>query len=261
MRVGKGVSANLPVKRSRQRWPAAQLLADLDREFEKSIAACTKRTIFTGPSVHFYERTVRMVREAASLRDLARSEMFCDYVYATLTAWGMHRMGERVAAKLTAFPTFQAALCSLLKEVDDLRGMSVCDLTEEDTVAVTSRLAKLAETTGITASNAPLVANTKTLHFLLPDLVPPIDRTYTCRFFFGRMQPPGSAAEVFRRVYPRWQRSPRVMRLPLGRRPAPTSASGTRRRLTTPSSASCSTARSASAASPGRAWMVGQDSS
>ena len=127
MRVGKGVSANLPVERSRQRWPAAQLLADSDREFEKSIAACTKRTIFTGPSVHFYERTVRMVREAASLRDLARSEMFCDYVYATLTAWGMHRMGERVAAKLTAFPTFQAALCSLLKEVDDLRGMSVCD--------------------------------------------------------------------------------------------------------------------------------------
>ena len=91
---------------------------------------------------------------------------------------------------------------SLLKEVDDLRGMSVCDLTEEDTAAVTARLAKLAGTTGITASDAPLVANTKTLHFLLPDLVPPIDRTYTCRFFFGRMQPPGSAAEVFRRIYP-----------------------------------------------------------
>jgi len=91
---------------------------------------------------------------------------------------------------------------SLLKEVDDLRGMSVCDLTEEDTAAVTARLAKLAGTTGITASDAPLVANTKTLHLLLPDLVPPIDRTYTCRFFFGRMQPPGSAAEVFRRIYP-----------------------------------------------------------
>jgi len=83
-----------------------QLLVDLDREFEKGIAACAKRAIFTGPSVHFYERTVRMVREAASLRDLADSELFCDYVCATLTAWGMHRMGERVAAKLTAYKKF-----------------------------------------------------------------------------------------------------------------------------------------------------------
>jgi hypothetical protein len=202
VRLGKGVLGNLPAQGSRQPWPAANLLVDLDREFEKSIASCAKRAIFTGPSVHFYERTVRMVREAASLRELANSELFCDYVYATLTAWGMHRMGERVAAKLTAYQQFQAALHPLLKEVDDLRGMSVCDLTEEDTAPVTARLAKLAGTTGITASDAPLVANTKTLHFLLPDLVPPIDRTYTCRFFFGRMQPPGSAADVFRRIYP-----------------------------------------------------------
>jgi hypothetical protein len=71
--------------------------------FEESLAACTRRAIFTGPSVHFYARTVRMVREGASLRDLANTEMFCDYVYATLTAWGMHRMGERVAVKLTTF--------------------------------------------------------------------------------------------------------------------------------------------------------------
>lgn len=201
VRVGEGVSGDPRVGRSRQRWPAAQLLADLDREFDKSIAACADRAIFGGPSVYFYERTVRMVREAASLRDLAKSEMFCEYVYATLTAWGMHRMGERVAAKLTDFPIFQDTLRSLLKAADDLRGVSVCDLTVQETAAVTGQLATLVDRPGITASNAPLVANTKTLHFLLPDLVPPIDRTYTCRFFYGRMQPPGSATEVFTRVF------------------------------------------------------------
>ncbi len=31
-----------------------------------------------------------------------------------------------------------------------------------------------------------LVANSKALHHLLPGLVPPIDRTYTLRFFVGR---------------------------------------------------------------------------
>lgn len=202
VRVGTGDTGNLPVRHSRQGWPAARLLADLDREFEKSITACTKRAIFTGPSVHFYERTVRMVRQAASLRDLAQSETFYDYVYATLTAWGMHRMGERVAAKLTDFLTFQASLRSFLNEVDDLKETSVCKLTEKETETLTKRLARLIEKPGITASGAPLVANMKTLHFVLPDLVPPIDRRYTCRFFFGRTQPPGSAAEIFTRVFP-----------------------------------------------------------
>jgi hypothetical protein len=201
VRGGQGVSASLPVRRGRQRWPAAQLLADLDREFEESIAGLTERHPFTGPSVHFYERTVRMVREAASLRDLANSEKFSDYVYATLTAWGMHRMGERVATKLTEFPIFQATLRSFLNEVDDLRGTSVCRLTKQETETLTQRLAKLIEKPGITAGHAPLVANAKTLHFILPDLVPPIDRTYTSRFFYGRMQPPGSAAEVFTHVF------------------------------------------------------------
>ena len=58
------------------------------------------------------------------------------------------------------------------------------------------------EKPGITTSGAPLVANTKTMHFILPDLVPPVDRTYTCRLFYGRMQPPGDAAEVFGAVFP-----------------------------------------------------------
>jgi hypothetical protein len=200
IRVAQG-RGDLPVRRSLQRWPVAQLLADLDREFEQSLAVLTKRRPFTGPSVHFYQRTVRMVREAASLRDLAKSELFCDHVYAALTAWGMHRMGERVAAKLTDFPIFQATLRSFLDEVDDLREMSICRLTQEETETLVKRLARLVERPGITAAGAPLVANAKTLHFLLPDLVPPVDRTYTCRFFYGRMQPPGSAAEVFTRVF------------------------------------------------------------
>jgi hypothetical protein len=41
------------------------------------------------------------------------------------------------------------------------------------------------ERPGISACGSPLVDNAKMLHFLLPGLVPPIDRTYTGRFFYG----------------------------------------------------------------------------
>jgi hypothetical protein len=201
LRETEAVSAERPAPRGRDPWPRAALLAALDREFETSIAACGENAIFTGPSVHFYERTVRMVRQAHSLRELGKNELFYDCVYATLTGWGMHRMGRRVAAKLTAFSIFQVAVRRLLEEVDDLKGVSICNLTERETDTVGRRLAKLVEIPGITAAGAPLVANAKTLHYLLPDLVPPMDRTYSCRFFYGRMQPPGSASEVFSCIF------------------------------------------------------------
>jgi hypothetical protein len=190
----------VPARRSRGRWPRAHLLADLDREFEKSIAGCAEKKPFAGPCPYFYQRTVGMVRKARSLLDLAENDVFYDYVYATLTAWGMHRTGER-GPKLTEFRTFRATVCRLLEDVDDLKTTSICDLSERELRSVTVRLAGLIGRAGISAADTPLVANSKTLHFLLPDLAPPIDRTYTCRFFYGHMQPPGTAGEVFTSVF------------------------------------------------------------
>lgn len=37
----------------------------------------------------------------------------------------------------------------------------------------------------ITTAELKIVANSKTLHFLLPDLIPPMDRRYTLKFFFN----------------------------------------------------------------------------
>ena len=136
------------------------------------------------------------------MAELAERDIFFDFVYATLTSWGMHRMGKRVAAKLTEFATFRATVLELLARVEDLRGMSICDLDDAQVPAMTKRLAVLVEKAGITASGAPLVANTKTLHFILPDLVPPVDRNYTCRFFYGGPQPQGDAGEVFSVIFP-----------------------------------------------------------
>jgi len=48
-----------------------------------------------------------------------------------------------------------------------------------------------------------LVANSKALHHLLPDLVPPIDRNYTLKFFVGRPYiRRGRDADYFRALFP-----------------------------------------------------------
>jgi hypothetical protein len=38
----------------------------------------------------------------------------------------------------------------------------------------------------VSKAEARIVANSKLLHHVLPDLVPPMDRQYTYRFFYGR---------------------------------------------------------------------------
>jgi hypothetical protein len=45
---------------------------------------------------------------------------------------------------------------------------------------------KLIERLRVSVAEARIVANSKLLHHILPDLVPPIDREYTFRFFYER---------------------------------------------------------------------------
>lgn len=196
--------AETPTPR-RSRWKVQEHLSALDTSFENCLAEFESRRIFSGPSVYFYEELVKLVRSAASLTDLAANDRLVELAYAALTSWGMHRMGERVATKLTEFSPFSAAVRALIEPAAALSKLRITDLSEAEVVVVTERLTDLVKRPGISASGAPLVANAKMLHFLLPDLVPPIDRTYTGRFFYGLnagMVLPGGANVVFGFVFP-----------------------------------------------------------
>ncbi len=193
----------------RSRWNLREHLSALDANFGLCLEEFETRRIFSGPSVHFYGELVRLVRSAGSLTDLASSERLPELAYAMLTSWGMHRMGEGVATKLTDFPDFSSAVRDLIKLADALSKRRITDLSEVEAVSVTEELAGLVEHGGISKSASPLVANTKMLHCLLPDLVPPIDRRYTGRFFYGLnrgMLLPGGATAVFRFVFPQLHR-------------------------------------------------------
>ena len=172
-----------------------QQVERLSAHFEQALDVFERRRIFTGPSEYFYIKTVNVRRQTRSLRKLADSEAFAESVYATLTAWGMHRMGEKVATKLAEFNEFRETLSSLLRDASSLESLSLLDFDERGQRHVTELICTLLRRAGLGKSRSTLVLNAKTLHFALPDLVPPIDRTYTLKFFLGRMQPPGSPAE------------------------------------------------------------------
>lgn len=51
-------------------------------------------------------------------------------------------------------------------------------------------------------SDTQIVAGTKTLHHVLPDLIPPIDRQYTFRFFTGQKLVPSGDQRAFLEWFP-----------------------------------------------------------
>jgi hypothetical protein len=201
-RPARAVSLAGATQRRRSRWPRAYHLGQLRSRFDQALSIFDQRRIFSGPSEHFYLKTVAAVRQASSLRALIANDAFAECVYATLTSWGMHRMGENVATKLAEFSNFRDTLDSLLREADPLRSISLLTLNERDGHDVAKRLGPLLERRGLGTSASTLVLNAKSLHFLLPDLVPPIDRRYTLKFFFGTGAPHGGPAETFADIYP-----------------------------------------------------------
>jgi hypothetical protein len=200
-------AAHATVVHVRSRWSVEEHLTALDASFDRCLTEFASRRIFSGPSVYFYETLVKLVRSVHSLRDLASSDRLIELAYATLNSWGMHRMGARVATKLTDFPVFRDAVCSLMERAAPLSCRRITELSEKEAGIITGQLAALVERPGISASGSSLVANAKMLHFLLPDLVPPIDRTYTGRFFYGRNKGlllPDGARAVVEFVFPRF---------------------------------------------------------
>jgi hypothetical protein len=180
---------------------AGARLAQLDQQFSTCLAMYQASEIFSGPSVYFYEAAVDYVRQVPSLADLAGDQRLAEMIYATLTSWGMHRMGAEVRAKLTDFAAFRFALDALLAQVEHLHQRSILEVTRNDLLEVLAALIPAVTRAGLSASDSPLVANTKALHCLLPDLVPPMDRHYTYRFFFGTTNPKPNTTTVFGSIF------------------------------------------------------------
>lgn len=90
-------------------------------------------------------------------------------------------------AKLTDFDEFAASCRALFARIAGLCGRSIPTLADDEVVAISSTVGEaIAGQNGISASRAPLVANSKATHHFLPDLVRAVDRAYTVEFFFKR---------------------------------------------------------------------------
>lgn len=115
----------------------------------------------------------------------APTEEYIRLLYDTLVYWKMNSRG----AKLSPYERFKQSIIRNWQMILDLRGHSLCGSSDKEFEELLKKLRELFDSLELTASGKPkLVTFSKTLHFMLPDLVVPMDNTYTLPFLFRSSQ-------------------------------------------------------------------------
>jgi hypothetical protein len=99
---GLGPSGNTPRRRTRVAERAHRNVEALIADCTGYLARFEVSNTFSGPSVYFHGRAIERRRMHDSVDGLLADELFLEYVYAVLPAWGMHRVGAQ-RAKVTEF--------------------------------------------------------------------------------------------------------------------------------------------------------------
>ena len=136
---------------------------------------------FGHPSVYFHQQAIKE-SEVGNFLGVEHLKM----IYAVLVAWGMHRMGD-TNTKLVSFTKFIANFVDAnggYTEVGEkLHEYKESNLTLDKASPETiEHIAKLMVSLKVSGSGSQIVSASKTLHHILPNLVPPIDRAYSVKF-------------------------------------------------------------------------------
>ena len=175
----------------------------LVRDFSHFVDVFATEEQFVGPSVYFHTKTIEVLRSHTTAADALGDDQFFEYLYATLTSWGLHRMGPG-NTKLRRLDEFKATFRAQASNVERLQHLRIEELRSDEVPVVVEVAWEIISNLKVGIGETLLIANSKALHHLLPDLIPPIDRTYTLKFFTDRREIyPGRDAELlFRAIYP-----------------------------------------------------------
>lgn len=154
-----------------------ELVANIADYYRKSLFVLRD---FGGPSIYFHIQSIKEQR-ANFL-----SERHCEMIYATLASWGMHKMGDpRITkTKMVEYDVFKELLNERNRtKLNEMQSLKLKGSTLNEYESHINELEEIYSSMKVSISDSTLVAHSKVLAHLLPDLVPPIDRQYTIRFF------------------------------------------------------------------------------
>jgi hypothetical protein len=177
----------------------AERVAALERNFARYVAAYDDSVPFSTDQYEAHAATILLRRSLGSAASAVEDDAFIMQLRKTLIAWRLGVRGSRLAAE----EQFAEALRGRSAELARLDGLAIDD-QNLDVEAVAHNLWDLIASLGIVDNKAKLVAGSKALHHVLPDLVVPMDRQWT-GLFFGlhppEWQDPDNQRRIFRRGF------------------------------------------------------------
>lgn len=137
--------------------------------------------MFTGPSFYFYDKTMNMLKEN-EYESLFDNNSYIESLYSTLASWGMHRMDKNT--RMAEYDKFRQ---SIIDNKTNLIPLSKSKLRDMDIESIKEQLLVIFRSLKIMArEDAPkFVAHSKIMHFLLPSLIPPMDKGHILYFLYG----------------------------------------------------------------------------
>jgi hypothetical protein len=178
---------------------------DLIDGFASYVQVFHEAQLFTGPSLYFHLRAAKDRQQHDSVSSAIHDDAFLELVYATLASWGMHRMGSG-GAKLVDFSDFRDSFREQADRIQCLEQLQLTNLEQKHVDKLARYLWEIISQLEVGEGKTKIVAGTKALHHLLPDLIPPIDREYTTRFFYNLKTYTRGDEQAFYEMYPRLHR-------------------------------------------------------
>lgn len=146
------------------------------------VGRCNKNFRSLTPSIYLYQKIFEKHQSAEhGLERLISDCNFLELIYVTLVSWNMNMRG----AKMVDFKIFASSIQKHKKELIDLENIRLELLTEKEADELLVSIKSLFVSLRVMKSKSKIVGVSKTLHFLLPKLFPPIDRKYTMSFFYN----------------------------------------------------------------------------
>ena len=134
-----------------------------------------------GPDLYFYKKTMELRRNKRLSELFTEPDRYLELIYATLVAWNMNSRG----AKMKYFDEFKSSILDNKERFWQMSSYRIETLPSGAFGEVKTLCGEIYDNMHVMVSGGRLVSNSKVMHFILPDLVMPMDRQNTLNFFFG----------------------------------------------------------------------------
>jgi hypothetical protein len=151
-------------------------------DFFRYVNICNNNFRTLTPSIYLYQKIFEKQRKANYQVDkLISDREFLKLVYVTLISWNMNMRG----AKMVKSDEFVESIQKFSKNIFQLNNKELNLPSEVEFEEVLELTKPVFMGLKVMESKSKIVGVSKTLHFLIPKLFPPMDRKYTMNFFYG----------------------------------------------------------------------------